>query len=145
MIDIATILLFLTLLFGFFLFLRAYTSFRICALCAATALTWMTLLVIDVAFISVDPVIIGILMGGSVVGLMYFLEEKFHPRYQIFKLPYLITTLSIVYVLLGGEITSILLILLIGLWVIFSLLYLMRNSEGLRKSIQHIIECCKNW
>ncbi len=49
----------------------------VCSICAAVSLTWFGSLVLKFLGYQVDNLIIGILMGGSVVGLMYQAENYF--------------------------------------------------------------------
>jgi hypothetical protein len=51
-----------------------------CAICSAVSLTWLGSLVLKFLGFPADNLLIGILMGGSVVGGMYYLEEKFHEK-----------------------------------------------------------------
>lgn len=51
---------------------------KICAICSTVSLTWITLLVLKL-FLGVkeiDNLFVGILMGGSLVGIMYLFEKK---------------------------------------------------------------------
>ena len=59
-------------------FVRKYFGFKICAICAASSITWLILLSIKTLKIyEIDNTIIAILMGGSVVGIMYELGRYF--------------------------------------------------------------------
>ena len=53
---------------------------RICAICAAVFLTWSALLVGYMLGWHDDIVLLGILMGGSVVGLSYKMEKYFRTK-----------------------------------------------------------------
>jgi len=50
---------------------------KVCPICAATSLTWLWLLAAYLLGYHFDMLLIGILMGGSVVGIMYVLERTF--------------------------------------------------------------------
>lgn len=58
-------------------FIVALSSLRLCAICSAVSLTWLGLLISYFLNLHQDMLLIGILMGGSVVGLMYQLEKYF--------------------------------------------------------------------
>lgn len=49
---------------------------KICPICTLTAGTWITLLIYRELGHAVDPVILAILMGGSVVGIAYTLNRS---------------------------------------------------------------------
>ncbi|MEX0689815.1 MAG: hypothetical protein WD095_00035, partial [Candidatus Paceibacterota bacterium] len=76
MISINVIIIGIVLLFGSFLVLRSLFSVKVCALCASVFATWLFLLGYLYLGNGVDPSIIAILMGGSIVGFMYLLEKK---------------------------------------------------------------------
>jgi len=88
MMDIVFIFLAITVLFALLIGLRSLFNLKICALCGAVSATWIVLLVMFYTGIFNNPIILGILMGGSVVGTMYLLEQKLPERFQIFKLPF---------------------------------------------------------
>lgn len=53
---------------------------KICAICVAVSLTWFSLLVLKWLGFKIDPLVIAILMGQSIVGIMYKLEEYFQKK-----------------------------------------------------------------
>ncbi len=55
-------------------FLVALSPIKLCAICSAVSVTWIVLLVTYVVGIHSEITWIGILMGGSVAGLMYRLD-----------------------------------------------------------------------
>ena len=56
--------------------LRVKTPLRLCPICAGVSGTWAWMLVARAVGYAIDPLIIGILMGGSVVGAAYQLEKR---------------------------------------------------------------------
>ena len=56
-------------------FVVALSPLKVCAICSAVSLTWLGLLITHAFGIHGEVVWLGILMGGSVVGLMYKLDE----------------------------------------------------------------------
>lgn len=146
MIDITTVLIVLAVLFILFIALRSVSKIKICALCAAVSTTWLLLLTFLYMGKEVDPVLIGILMGSSAVGLMYYLENKLPERYYLFKFPFLITLILLIYLLLAqdaGDSRSY--IDLTSLWTVFIALYFLRHNKNFKGTVKKLIECCKNW
>lgn len=145
MIDIATIVISITALFVLFVGARAVFSLNVCALCAAVSLTWIILLGLSYTDYPVDPVAVGILMGGSVVGTMYTLERKVPERIQMFKLPFLATGIVAAYFLIVQHITIEATGIVALLWVGAGAIYVGRNTPSVKTIGQNIIECCKDW
>lgn len=54
--------------------------FTVCPICAGVLLTWIGLVSAHFLGYQVDLVAPALLMGGSVVGIMYQLEKKFHDQ-----------------------------------------------------------------
>ncbi|MDP4001253.1 MAG: hypothetical protein Q8P83_03360 [bacterium] len=50
-------------------------SFRVCPICAGVSLTWISFLVVGLLGYQINWFIPAILMGGSVVGIAYWLER----------------------------------------------------------------------
>lgn len=146
MIDLTTTIIVLTTLFILFIALRSIFKMHICALCAAVSTTWILLLALLYTGKEIDPILIGILMGGSAVGLMYYLEDKLPERYHIFKFPFLITLILLIYLLLAQDAGgSRFYIDLTSLWAVFIVLYFLRHRQIFEGAIKQLIECCKNW
>ena len=147
MVTFSSVLIALTALFIFYIVLRFTLKLKVCALCAAVSTTWLGLLVMNLTGFRVDPLIIGILMGGSAVGIMYLLEKKMPENYSILKFPFLLTLFTLVYMVLAdfeeGPLTYLIILLL---WVVFLIVFLTRGRAGVFKDIgKKLIECCKNW
>jgi hypothetical protein len=145
MIAIHTVLIGIIIVFAVFLALRSIFSFKVCALCASAFSVWVVLLFLFYSGNLVDPILIGILMGGSVVGMMYMLEQKLSEKYQIFKLPFFLTFVSAAYFVLERSVSYSAVLILLLLWVLLSGLYAARNTAELTTLGKKIIECCKNW
>ena len=117
---------------------------KFCTLCVSVSLTWITLLVLYFLKIFQDKIIIAILMGHTSLGLFYLWEKKVKEKLKIFRLPLLLTFIFIIYIILENfELNSLFLIL--GLWLVFYLIYLFRNNKGFNKFTKKLIECCKKW
>lgn len=92
---------------------------KICAICAAVSLTWLGLLLFWLFGFMIDSLIIGILMGGSVVGVMYVVEEYFKKnnlrRFWLLRILIITLGFGLVYFLLIKEWFIILLLVFLGL------------------------------
>ncbi len=147
MVTFSNILIVITTLFVLYVALRFILKLKICALCAAVSTTWLGLLGIKLFGFDIDPLIIGILMGGSAVGIMYLLEQKTPKKYHILKLPFLLTLFALTYIVLADVPEERLTyLILLSLWVVFlSIFFMERNIRILKKVGKKLIECCKNW
>jgi hypothetical protein len=127
----------------FFVLLTIKSFFNIkkfCTICLSVTLTWMTLLILYFIGIFTDKIILAILIGHTSLGIYYILEKKVRKELLIFRLPYLLTSISLIYFILSGFILNGLYVLL-GLWLLFILTYLFKFNKFTKK----IIECCKKW
>lgn len=142
---IALVLIGITVLFAILIALRSIFPLKVCALCGSVFLTWISLLVLGYLGYEIPMVFVGILMGGSVTGVVYLLEQKIPARYKLFKLPLYLTLISLAYFILEQTIVVEVAVVFLILWLLMALVYSYRNSKRLKKIGQKIIECCKNW
>ena len=145
MIDIVAILLGIIVLFAVFIWLRSAFSLKVCALCAAVSVTWIVLLVLFYIGSFTDLLIIGILLGGSAVGVVYLLEGKFSESFQVFKLPFYLTLILAIYFVLQQNLEFKAVIVLVLLWIFVGVIYVGRNTIRFKILARKIVECCKNW
>ena len=145
MTDVAFIFLAITALFALFVGLRSLFNLKICALCGAVSVTWIVLLVMFYAGIFSDTILLGILIGGSVVGVMYLLEQKLPERFQIFKLPFFFTLVFVVYFVIVRGFSFDVIVFSVLLWIFTIVIYAGRNTTKLKTLGRKIIECCKNF
>lgn len=145
MMDITFIFLAITILFALLIGLRSLLDLKICALCAAVSATWIVLLVMFYAGIFNNPILLGILMGGSIVGAMYLLEQKLSEQFQIFKLPFFLTFVSVAYFAILQSFVFEVAIIPALLWILMGVIHAGRNIASLKTLGTKIIECCKNW
>lgn len=127
----------------FFIILAVKSIFKIkrfCAICLSVTLAWIGLLVLYLLNIFTDKIIMAILMGHTSLGIYYTLEKKIKKRFLLFRLPYLLTSILIIYSVLNGFIISSL-YLILGIWLFFVLIYLLKFNKFAKK----LIECCKKW
>ena len=90
-------------------------------------------------------VLIGLMMGLTILGLFYTWERNVKKQATIFRLPLLLTLVLIGYYLLTFENLIKEAVLLAILWVLFGIFYLYRNNRNLKGFIDKIVECCKKW
>lgn len=136
----------ITILFLLGILIRKKIS-NLCALCFAVAGTWI--LGLGYYFMGnnemlVNKLSLGILMGGSAVGSMYYLSSKLPEKYSLFKLPYFLSFILFIYFIFE----QMGLFALVGLgilWVLFLTLFIFRNDGRFKNIINQIIKCCKNW
>lgn len=144
-------ILFFTSIFLFFtaLYLRRFFP-HLCAICFALSSAWIIVFLYilikeRVGFNEADMVAIGIFMGGSAVGSMYYLFSNLKEEKQLLKLPYILTLFTLIHMLLIREYFWLMIISNLVLWLIFYSLYFIKNKGYFQKIIREIIECCKNW
>jgi FtsH-binding integral membrane protein len=140
------ILLILIGLFAIALVVRQITSFKTCALCFAVSVSWLIGLAdyFSKRIIFDDPIILAILMGGSVVGLMYYLSSISPNKFSFFKFPYFITALFLINFVFSREATAPTVLLIVGIWLAFFLIFIFRDKNT-KNWFQKILECCRNW
>ena len=67
-------------LFMLFAFLKIpfYKKFglKVCSICAAVSLTWIIFLILKLFGMEISSLMLGILMGESIMGVMYLFENK---------------------------------------------------------------------
>ena len=139
------VLLFFLLLIFKNIFLKKWKK-ELCVLCVTVILSWIFLLVLYFLERFDDIVIIALLMGGSIVGLFYLIERKVKEEMTLFRLPFYLTLVFLGYGLVNFSVGLLrIFFFLIGLWVLFLVLYLYRTMPVLKTKVQKMIECCKRW
>lgn len=126
--------------------LRQYLK-SLCAICFAVSATWIIGLVFSLipgASGLVEPLALGILMGGSVVGGLYYLGPRIRKELHIFKLPYVVTTFLMAYSVIEQSVDIESVIGVVVIWLIFFALYLLRNKSA-RDWFTKIVACCRDW
>src|SRR3989338_9010508 len=131
----------ITILFLVFLFLKSILRKEWCTLCLAVSMTWIGLLMLYKIGIFEDSILIGLLIGQSVVGILYVIEKRMNQKLRIFLLPVLLTLTTLGYVLLSLPEKGIAIVLfLLGVWALFSLLYFYQNNKRVHALAAKIIE-----
>lgn len=118
---------------------------KICAICSAFALTWIVLLVLYYLGRFENLVLIGLLMGLTVLGIYYTWEKNVSKEKTLFRLPVLLTLVLIGYYLLTLENLFFELGVVAVIWIVFAGLYFYGKNIGLKRFVDKIVECCKNW
>jgi hypothetical protein len=116
---------------------------KFCVICTSVTLTWIGLLILNFFSLFQDKILLGILMGHTSLGLFYIYESRSSGKAKIFRLPLLLSFISIIYFLLSGF-DKISLFILIGLWVLFGLIFVFSDS-GSRRFVKKLVECCRGW
>ena len=141
MIQLTTILLGISILFFVFLGVKKVMKSRnLCVICTAITTSWIILLVLYFLEIFIDTTILAILMGHTSLGFYYILERKVKERLLIFRLPYILTSITIIYFVLSGFLLGSFYFIL-ALWGLFLIIYILKNN----KLAGEILECCKKW
>lgn len=137
--NLTLVLIGISVLFLLFLILRNFSK-KLCAICMSVSSAWIILLILYFMEIFTDRLIIGILMGMSAIGLFYLLHDKL----SVFKLPFILTLIFLIYSVLENFSTNSL-YLLISLWVFFGFIYLFKSNKNFSGFVNKLIECCKKW
>jgi len=149
MINVFTVFIATIALFFLLLGIKSLIRVKFCVICLSVSLTWVGLLVLSWIADFKDYLLLGLLMGQSVLGVYYLAERKLKEELLIFRLPFLLTLTLIAYLLsrpfsevpeVVGAVGAV-----GGLWLVFGLGYAYRNKAGFNRFVKKIIECCKNW
>ena len=141
------LMLFLVIsLFFVLLAIKEITSKGFCVLCAAIFGTWLVFLALYWLGIFEDIIILALFMGQSILGVFYLAEKKFGNRLALFRLPFLLTLTIAAYAALSfRSITGNAILLLLGLWAAFIIIFAGRHNKKVNKLLTKIIACCRNW
>jgi len=135
-----------TLIFVAGLIVQGSTRLKFCAVCVAISSTWLGLLGLRLAGFNINPMLIGVLMGESVVGIYYLLEKKVPPAWQLFRWPYIVTMTVGVYFVVGIREGAMLAVaLLIIMWLISVGIYVFRRYPSFKRIAERLIACCRDW
>jgi hypothetical protein len=128
------------------LIIKNLAKIKFCVACVTISSTWLALLFLKSIGISIDPLIIAILMGQSIVGVYYLLDKKLPEIWLVFRWPYLISSTVLVYLIIGSadQIGKIA-VLIVGLWLIFAFIFLFRRFPGLKIMADKLVACCRDW
>lgn len=114
-------------------FVNKISSIRICPICTGVAGTWIWMLVMFFLGYEINLLILGMLMGGSVVGIAYQLEKRFligkilHNKLLLWKTIFMIGGFITVYALINSEWAAF--SLAIAIIVVISIFAVAQSSE----------------
>lgn len=137
-----------TAIFLIALFVRSLGSrhLKFCAVCITISLTWLFLLIAKLLGYAINPILIGVLMGESIVGLYYLIEKKAPSTWQVFRWPYIITMTVVVYLIVGVRSGAWLaILLLISLWIVWGTIFALKKSPPAKKIMERLVACCRDW
>jgi len=136
-----------TVIFALAILIQSLTKLKFCAICVTVSSSWIILLLMYfLTNLITNPIIIAVLMGESVIGLYYLLEKKVPTTWQLFRWPYIVTMTTAVCVILGLREKIMSTIILVSIiWIIYLLIYFLRNYPIIKKIIQRLIACCRDW
>jgi hypothetical protein len=139
-----SVMISITLLYFTLAFLKPVVTARIkvfyCAICYAVSLTWLGLLALFFLGFKFDTRILAALLGMSVVGIMYQLEDYFKEKeikkYWLFRIILINSGILLIYGVLFGSL-SVLLVGLVGVLILVLLFfYLASRKSGLINKIK---------
>lgn len=121
-------LLSIPIIAAIFYFLRRKGWLRICAVCAGVAGTWILGVAAKNSGYAFDPIFLAVMMGGSIVGLMYQIERSRGGNMPFLaKLLMLLSGFFAVYNLLGNSFRA----MTLGI-IIWALTYIFLVPQKLR-------------
>lgn len=129
--------------------LQKLISFNICSICLAVSITWLILLTLWLMKMAVSPLPITILIGMSLAGIMYKLEDKFKSanlkNFWFVRLVIIVGGFYAVYLLLNNQKNLFLLIViaLIFLIAIPTFFFQGKQQESEKsKFTKRLDDCC---
>lgn len=131
-------------------FVIAISPMKLCAICTAVSLTWLGLLITYFIGWHHDLLLIGILMGGSVVGFMYKLKKYFIGRdltnFWLIRILIISFGFSSIYFLLNMEWNKLMWLTIVAVLISFFTLFFIKSkkvnnviSDDLQDKLDH---CC---
>lgn len=115
-----------------FYFIIAFSPLKICAICTAVSLTWLGLLAGFLLGWHDNLLLLAILMGSSVVGLMYKAEKMFQKKkltnFWLVRLLIIILGYLAVYLLLTSAWSNLLLLAIVSILLGFFSLFFIKKE-----------------
>ncbi|MBS3117680.1 hypothetical protein J4430_02250 [Candidatus Woesearchaeota archaeon] len=146
MIGVFSVFLFVTIFFFFLLFLKSLLKKEYCVICTSFSLTWIFLIFLYWFGYFDDLILLAILIGMTILGIYYTLEEKVGKPLLVFRLPFLLSLVTLFYSLLSFSYSLFPVFLLLAiLWAMFVIVFFYQNNMALKDFTHRLIECCKRW
>lgn len=121
---------------------------NICPICAGTASTWIWMLAAHFAGYDIDPIVLGILMGGSVVGVAYLLERNIASPIgaMLWKMIFIPVGFAAVYGIVKSQWTlALIAILVLAIAIMFARKQhrmTARDNQKIQELEQKMKRCC---
>ena len=145
-LTLGALLTIILLYFAFALVFLPLFSKKICAICAAVGLTWLGLLIGYLVGWHSDTILIGILMGGSVIGVMYRAERYFRAKqlanFWFIKLYIVIVGFLGVYLLLSRRFDSLIVMIAFAVITGFLSLFFIKSKNSGLTADDKLEHCC---
>ena len=146
MIGVFSVFLFVTIFFFFLLFLKSLLKKEYCVICTSFSLTWIFLIFLYWFGYFDDLILLAILIGMTILGIYYTFEEKVGKPLLVFRLPFLLSLVTLFYSLLSFSYSLFPVFLLLAiLWAMFVIVFFYQNNMALKDFTHRLIECCKRW
>lgn len=124
------------------------TKIPVCAICIAVSATWLGLLISRLLGYEANINVIAILMGGSVVGIMYKLEKIFEKNglsnFWIVRLAVMLFGITAVFLLLAGEMQYLLMTGILAALFAASCTFFVKKENGAKTPKDGFLEKMKN-
>lgn len=119
-------------------FVVALSPIKLCAICTAVSLSWVGLLIAYFLGWHDNLLWLGILMGGSLVGLMYKMEQYFKKKkltnYWLIRIAIIAFGFLSVYLFLSAEWDKLILVIVaIILFSFFSLFFIKTEKDASKR------------
>ncbi len=138
-----SVLILVAIISAIILVARRFSRLKPCPICVGVSLTWFFLLLARWLSYPIDPLIIGLLMGGSVVGVETLLAKRLTKPNPIGKILFIIVGFWSVYNLIVSDWLMLAIGLLLWLIVLFTMYQeafnLKPKSDEIKKQLEN---CC---
>ena len=135
----------ITVLFVGLLAVKGAFGVRVCALCGAVSGTWIGLLGLYHTGYYTNEVVVALLLGQSVVGVLYALRDRVPERFEVFSLPFLLAGTVLAYSLLVLDVLGYAIGAVAAVWLLAVLLYTYRESDRVSTLFDEVVACCRDW
>ncbi|MBI4714314.1 hypothetical protein HY771_03985 [Candidatus Uhrbacteria bacterium] len=136
-------------IFVLFIFLKPkIKGIELCGVCAAVSITWLILLFgIFLLIIPVSPLLVGILMGMSVVGGLSkaepWLKKQNVQRIRLIKIIVILGGLYTIFFLLEQEWQSLIVTVIVSLLILVIVGFLLQGRHKDKHEMkEHLKDCC---